>query len=141
MMQQPVRFIDTSVFLRILLRDDEEKSKRALALMLAAEHGETRVATSVLVIFETIFTLQRRHGVDRRRIQAMVLPIVNLRNVQLPEKALIRRALDLYVAHRVAFADAYNAAEMEARGITEIYAWDAHYARLPGVTVLEPGNA
>lgn len=140
-MEDNVQFIDTSVLLRLLLRDNVEKAERALSLLLSVERGEARLATSHLVIFETIFTLQRRHGVDRERIRGLVRPIIDLHNLHLADKPLLRRALDLYVAHRVAFADAYNAAEMEARGIRQIYAWDAHYTRIPSVTMLEPGES
>ncbi len=62
-MEDNVRFIDTSVLLRLLLRDNEEKAERALMLLLSVERGEARLATSHLVIFETIFTLQRHNVV------------------------------------------------------------------------------
>lgn len=133
-----IRFIDTSVLLRHLLRDDEEKAERTLALLLRVERGEVRLATSPLVIFETVFTLQRRYGVDRQRIRNLVEPIIQLRELQIPDKRVFYRAFDLYVHHRVAFADAYNVATMETRGITDIYAWDVHYDRFDGIKMLEP---
>ncbi|MGI8644138.1 MAG: PIN domain-containing protein [Thermomicrobiales bacterium] len=139
-MDGSVRFVDTSVLLRLLLRDDEAKAEQTVALLLRMERGEITLATSHLVIFETIFTLQRRHGTDRSRIREIMRPIIDQRNLLVPDKPVLRRALDLYVTHRIAFADAYNAAEMESRGIDQIYAWDTHYSRIPGITLLSPGQ-
>lgn len=140
-MDDAVKFVDTSVLLRLLLRDDEVRAGQTIELLLRMERGEITLATSHLVIFETIFTLQRRHGTDCLRIRETMRPIIDQRNLLVRDKPLLRRALDLYVTHRVAFADAYNAAEMESRGIKQIYAWDTHYARLPGITLLSPGEA
>ena len=66
----PPRFLDTNILLRYLTRDDEEKARRALALLLRVERGEEEVVTSPMVVFETIFTLQRylssTQGTDTR---------------------------------------------------------------------------
>lgn len=140
-MDGAVKFVDTSILLRLLLRDDEVRAEQTIALLLRMERGEITLATSHLIIFETIFTLQRRHGTDRPRIREIMRPIIDQRNLLVPDKPLVRRALDLYVTHRVAFADAYNAAEMESREIQQIYAWDTHYSRLPGITLRSPGEA
>ena len=40
------RFLDTNVILRYLTRDDEVKAQAALRLLLRAERGEERLATS-----------------------------------------------------------------------------------------------
>jgi uncharacterized protein len=133
-----VRFLDTNVLLRLLTRDDSEKADRALHLMLQVERGEERTATSPLVMFEVIFTLQKFYGVPRSRIRDLTLPIISLRSLELQGKDTFKRALDIYVHHNVSFVDAFNAAWMEMRGIREIYSWDADYDRLPGVTRVEP---
>jgi predicted nucleic acid-binding protein len=38
----------------------------------------------------------------------------------------------------LSYADAFNAAYMQSRGITEIYSWDTDFDRLPGITRIEP---
>lgn len=72
-----VRFLDTNVLLRYLLRDDEEKAKRALGLLSRMEQGRERVATSPMVIFEVVFTLQRRHQVPRQQIRDSLKDILS----------------------------------------------------------------
>jgi len=89
----PLRFLDTTVLLRYLTRDDERKAAAALALLQRIERGEEWVVTTQAVIFETVFTLQRFYKVPRERIRDLVLPIVTLCGVQLPNKPLYERAI------------------------------------------------
>lgn len=134
----PPRFLDTTILLRYFTRDDEEKARRALALLTRVERGEERVVTSHAVIFETVYTLQRSYKVPRERISALVAPIVALRGVQLPEKAVYEAAFALYVGRNISFADAFNAAYMQALGLTEVYSWDTGVDRIAGLARVEP---
>jgi predicted nucleic acid-binding protein len=77
-----MRFLDTNVFLAYFTRDDEVKAQKALALLKRIERGEERVETSLPVIFENVFTLQRRYGVPRQKIKALLLPILRLRGLK-----------------------------------------------------------
>ena len=134
----PLRFLDTNVLLRYFTRDDEEKAQRALALLTRVERGEEKVATSPLVIFETVFTLQHRYQVPRKRIRELVGDIISLRGLQLPNKSLYYRALDLYADSKVSFADAYNLAYMKSREVSEVYSWDTDFDKLQGIARFEP---
>jgi predicted nucleic acid-binding protein len=135
----PPRFLDTNVLLRYFTRDDEARAGRALALLQRVERGEEQVVTSPMVLFETVFTLQRYYRVPRPRIRELLLPVLALRGLRVtPPKRVYRRGLDLYVAHPVSFADAFDAAYMEWRGAAEVYSWDEDFDRLPGTVRVEP---
>ena len=132
------RFIDTNVLIRYFTRDDEEKARRSLELLVRVERGLERVATSPMVIFETVFTLQHSYHVPRGRIRELVLPIIGLRGLELANKRLYTIAFDLYVDHAISYADAFNAAYMTWRRLDEIYSWDTDFDRLPGVARVDP---
>lgn len=134
----PLRFLDTNVLLRYLTRDDERKATAAFALLQRIERGEERVVTTQAVIFETVFTLQRFYKVSRPDIQALVLPIILLRGVQLPNKPLYQEAFELYVKQKISLPDAWNAVFMRARGLTEIYSWDTDFDAMTWLTRIEP---
>jgi predicted nucleic acid-binding protein len=51
-------FVDTNVFLRFLTNDDPAKAKRAESLFRDALRGKIKLATSLLVIAEIIWTLE-----------------------------------------------------------------------------------
>jgi uncharacterized protein len=135
----PLRFLDTNILLRYFTRDDEEKARKALALLQRIERGEERVETSLPVIFETVFTLHRRYHVPKARIRELLLPILRLRGLHVPTKNRLLDALDLYVENpHLSFADAFSAITMKARGIPEIYSWDTDFDNIEGISRLEP---
>jgi len=134
------RFLDTNVLLRFLTRDDEERARKARELILRVERAEERIATSPLVIFEVIFTLAKSYGVSPSDIRSRVLPIISLRSLELQDRSVHERALDLYALGGLSYADAYNVAHMEAHGLTEIYSWDSDFDRVAGVVCMEPSD-
>ncbi len=132
------RFLDTNILLRYFANDDEAKARRVLALLERVERNEERVATSLLVVSETVFTLERAYKVSKHRTSEMVRDVISLPGVQLPAKARCIAALELHATTNVSFVDAYNALEMQARGLIEIYTRDTDFDRLPGVTRVDP---
>jgi len=121
------RLLDTNILLRYLTRDDEEKARRALALLLRVERGEERVTTSPMEIFETVFTLQSFYKMARTDIRERLAAIMQLRGLQLPNKQVYIEALDLYATTSLSFADCFNAAYMNRHGLPEIYSWDTDF--------------
>lgn len=133
-----MRFLDTNILLRYLTRDDEGKARRALALMVRLERGEERVVTSPMVIFETVFTLEKSYGTGRSAIKERLSDIISLRGLQLANKQLYYEALDLYARTTISFADAYTVALMRDQGLTEIYSWDSDFDNVEGIVRSEP---
>lgn len=134
----PARFLDTNILLRYLIGDCEEQAERSLKLLMRVESGEEKVYTSSLVIFETVFTLQKFYKVPRRDIAEQLLNIITMRNFQLPEKSVFYRAFDLYISNNISFADAYNAAYAIEQELSTVYSWDADFDKIDGITRLEP---
>lgn len=133
-----MRFLDTNVLLRYFTKDDEAKAQKALALLQRIERGEERAETSLPVIFETVFTLQRRYRVPLPQIKSLLLPILRMRGLRLPSKNLCIAALDLFVERNISYVDAFNALYMQSRYITEVYSWDTDFDRIEGITRIEP---
>jgi predicted nucleic acid-binding protein len=131
-------FLDTNILLRYFTRDDEQKAQRALDLLIRVERGEEKIITSSLVIFETVFTLQRFYKVPRPRIKELILSIISLRGLHLPGKNVYYHAFDLYVTNNISFADAYNAAYMLSEKVSNIYTWDTDFDKIDGIVRLEP---
>ncbi len=134
----PTRFLDTNILLRYFTRDDEEKARKTLALLTRVERREERVETSVIVVFETVYALQRLYRVPRPRIRELLTPILGLRGLRLPGKNVCVDALDLYASSNISYADAYHAVYVKARGVTEIYSWDSDFDKIEGIARVEP---
>ncbi len=133
------RFLDTNILLRYFTGNPPEQAAGAKWLLQRVERGEEKVATSVMVLFETVFTLQKTYRVPKADIRAMVTDVVSLSGVQLPGKRLYLRALALYAEQPfLSFADAYNVIAMQEQGIPEIYSFDTDFDKVDGITRVEP---
>ena len=134
------RFLDTNILLRYLTRDDEAKAQQALALLRRVERDEEQVETSLLVLFEVIFTLERFYRIPRTEVRNLLTPILSLRGLRMPGKQLVQETLDQSVDARpgISFTDIYNAVYARSRGIEEIYSWDTDFDDLPEITRVEP---
>lgn len=109
-----------------------------MQLLTRVERGEEKVITSSLVIFETVFTLQKFYKVPRASIKELILPFITLKGLQLPSKHIYHRAFDLYVTKNISFADAYNAAYMLAKEVPHVYSWDTDFDKIEGIIRQEP---
>ena len=132
------RFLDTNVLIRAFVDGDHHIGERARSLLDRIYQGEERVVTSQLVIFETIFTLQRSYNVSRGKIREIITDLLSLQNIEIPDRALILDALAIYVNNSVSFVDAHHIALMNLLNISEIYSWDRDFDRFPGVIRIEP---
>jgi len=132
------RFLDTNILIRYLTGDDPVKAGLALALLDRVADGAEQVVTTPLVIFETIFLLQRTYKIAKADIREKIAAILTLQGVRLAERALCLAALDYYVEQNISYADAYNAAWMQDEGIAEVYSWDREFDRVAGLTRIEP---
>src|SRR5690242_12401680 len=101
-----IPFLDTNVLLRHLLDDEASQSPRATAFLARVERGEIMVRTSDIVVFETVFTLQRRHRRSKNEIREALLALIELPGIFLPGKRHYRQIFELYVERNPPFADA-----------------------------------
>ncbi len=132
-----MRFVDTNIFLRYLTKDDPLKAEAAVSLLLRVERGEEKIETSSLVLFETIFTLEKSYHLPKATIRQMIGDIISLRGLHLPQKRVWTQSLDLYARLNISFADAFNAVYMNTHQIAEIYSWDADFDKGAGIVRLE----
>lgn len=134
----PEPFLDTNVLVRHLLADHPVQSPRATAYLQRIENRELRVRITDIVIFETVFLLERTYRQPKAAIVASLLPLINLPGIILPGKRKFRDVFTLYVDLNLPFADAYYATLMRQQGVSEIVTFDRDFDRIPGITRQEP---
>jgi predicted nucleic acid-binding protein len=131
-------FLDTNVLLRHLLADELEQSPRATACLARIEQGEFVVRTSDLVVFETVFTLQRQYRRSKAEIREAVLALLELPGILLPGKRHYRRVFELYVDDNLPFADAYHVVLVQRLGMGRILSFDKDFDGIPGLERVAP---
>ena len=126
-------FLDTNIFLRHLRQDDPMLSPKATALLGRIERGELSARTSDIVIFETVFSLQRSYKVPRHQIAAALLPLLELQGIVLPGKRNFRQVFNLYTTSGLGFADCYHVVLMHRLKLTDIFSFDTDFDKVPEV--------
>jgi predicted nucleic acid-binding protein len=129
----PLPFLDTNVLLRHFLQDHPEVGPKAFALIERIERDELVVRTSDIVVFETVFVLERGYKVAKTTIASGLLRILELPGIILPGKSQYRRVFDLYLASGIGFADCYHAVLMQRLGLNEVISFDRDFDKLPGI--------
>ena len=136
-MSEP-RFLDSNVPLRFFTHSDPAMAEAARELLTRVEDRAERVAISLVVVLEIVFTLERTYKRPKAQIRDMVRDLISLPNIQLADKHLCLEALDHFVDLNISFGDAYNSAWMRAQGIDEIYSWDADFDRIAEIKRIVP---
>lgn len=128
-----VIFLDTNVLLRHLIHDDPKQSTKATDFLHRIEQGEIQARISELVIFETVFTLEKSYRQLKAKIREFLLPLISMPGIILPNKRRWKRVFNLYVDLNLSFADAYHVVLMEELKITEIATFNTDFDRVPGI--------
>ncbi len=136
-----MRWLDTNILVRYLTGDDPVKAAACLVLLQRLDSGDEEVEMSEAVMSEVVYVLSSRshYSLTHEDIRARLVPVISLRGLRLPNKAIYRRALDIFVdVPALDFEDALNVAYMQSKGITELYSYDRGFDRIPGITRIEP---
>ena len=65
---------------------------------------------------------------------------MELRGLRFSEADIARDALDIFCERNIPFADAFNAAFMQAHGIREIYSYDGDFDKIAGIERVAPSG-
>ena len=130
--------LDTNIFLRHLLADHTVQSPKATAYLARIEKGELRARTTEIVIFETVFTLQRFYKRPKVAIRAALLPLLEMPGLILPSKRRLRETFEIYVTYDLSFVDAYHVVVMRQLKLNEVVSFDQEFDGVPDIMRIEP---
>ncbi len=127
-------FVDTNVLVRQLTGTPADAAAASARLLIS---GETLYLPD-LILAEVIYVLQSVYAVPRERIAKLALGVLSTEAVRVEDLALLSRAIEVYEAYRLDFADAYLVASAEVTGIGRIASFDRGIDRVPSVQRVEP---
>lgn len=131
--------LDTNVIIRLLTADDKTKQEKAARLFGKIKEGKVTAFVHDVIFAEIVFVLvsKKLYNLPKRKIQALLLPIVNLTNIKFKSKKRVKRALELFVKYDIDFEDALIAADAENEKI-EIISFDKDFKKIPLIISKEP---
>lgn len=131
--------LDTNVIIRLLTADDKVKQEKAALLFERIKEGKIKAFIHDVIFAEIVYVLvsKKLYNLPKSKIQALLLPIVNLTNIKFYNKRKIKRALELFVRHDIDFEDALIAADAESKEI-KIISFDRDFKKIPSIISNEP---
>jgi predicted nucleic acid-binding protein len=133
-------FIDTNVFLRVLVREDEKAFGDCKALLGAIREGKYKAVTSGLVLAEMVWVLRSYYGVERNEVCEKLKGMLALKNLRIVDGYDHGLAVKLYSEHNVKFIDACIASisQVREKKVT-VVSYDKDFDSLE-VRRVEPGE-
>jgi len=131
-------FIDTSVFVRFLTGDEQQKYKDCIKFFELVELGKLRPYTSNIVILEIQFVLVRLYNFPKEKVLADIRSLLSLRNLVLIEKSNTVGALALYKKHNIKYPDCLIATQVPKS--SKIVTYDADFSKVENLSSVVPSE-
>lgn len=127
-------FVDTNILVRHLTGDPPDLAERATAFLARADE----LLLPDLIVAEMVYVLESFYEVPADEVGRLVRSVIAFDSIRTLDPALLLRSLEIHVAHRIDFAEAYLVASAESAGVGDIASFDRSIDRVPTVTRIEP---
>ena len=135
----PKAFVDTSVILRILIKDDELKAKAAVNLLKSAGEKDLILYLLPVAVMETVWVLEKVYAFPRKSVREVVEAILNTPELRVEQEAVFRKALKAYEEKNIKFADAVMGYWGLDKGYTTAFTYDEKdFRRIEGLESRKP---
>jgi predicted nucleic acid-binding protein len=132
--------IDTNIFLRVLVKENEPTFQDCLAVLEAVKQKAIPAIVPGIVLSEVVWTLSSFYEFPKAQVIEAVQSILNLRGVIILDDYDYSLALDLYQNHTVKYTDAVIASlRLFQNPETQLISYDADFDKL-AIKRTEPGK-
>jgi predicted nucleic-acid-binding protein len=128
--------IDTNVFVRLLISDDAEQTRRARKLIDQSVARDESVLISLLVLIETEWVLRSRYELERGTMLSLFRAALEARELSFEDEPAVEEALFRWKDSTCGLSDCLIAAHNRQLGCRATATFDAKAARLPGTLSL-----
>ena len=137
--KRPIYFIDSNVFLRVLVKEDETSFRSCVKLLEKVNNKKMQALTSDLVLAEVSWVLNSYYDFSKLKVISALEGIVNLTGLKIKNTTDISTAIDLYKNNKVKFIDALIASDkmLALNGI--VISYDKDFDKL-GIKRKEPAQ-
>ncbi len=118
--------LDTNVLVRFLVdsADEPTQSARARALVSAALIRGEPVMIPLVTLVETVWVLRRSGGFGRDEVARTIRALLHARGVELGDRDVVQRAIEVFETRKGDFADHVIAAQAHLVGASTLYTFD-----------------
>jgi len=132
-------FVDTSVLLRFLIKDDDLKARAVEKLLLTASGKGTVLHILPVTMLEIVWGLEKVYKFGKKEVRELAEAIINTPQLKVEMGDVFLKALKAYEEKNVKFADAVMAYWGLEKKISIAYTYDEKdFRRIEGLTVRKP---
>ena len=132
-------FIDTSVILRFLVKDDPAKATAVEKLLKQSKEGNLTLYVLPVTILEIVWVTEKVYRLNRRTIRELVDAILNTPGLKCRLEHVFRQALATYETQNIKFADAVMGHWGLEEGLSTVYTYDEKdFKKISGLQVRRP---
>jgi predicted nucleic-acid-binding protein len=132
-------FIDISVILRILTKDDKNKMEDAVRLIKDSAKNGIYLYVLPIALIETVFVLEKIYKFSKLEIKELIESILNTPELHCELDDVFRKAVFLYYEKNIKFGDALMSSWAIQKGISVVYTYDTKdFKRVNGLEVKKP---
>jgi predicted nucleic-acid-binding protein len=129
--------LDTSVIMRFLTADDQDKSMVFAKLVASAEKEKASLFVPEIVIVELAYTLSGKHYKCAHAQTAQMLEsLASMPCISIENKNTVLSAIRLYASGKLRFGDALILAKVREKKSAPLYSFDKDFAPYPEAKVL-----
>lgn len=106
-------FIDTNIFLRLLIKEDEKTYSQCYKLLSAIKTNQIKAVTSSITLAEIVWTLLSYYKFPKRKVVQAVKSILNLKELKIIDAYNQFVSLELFDKYTVKYIDTLIASVKE----------------------------
>ena len=134
-MQENNFFIDTNIFLRVFVKEDEKTFNACCDFIRIVEDGTIKAYSSNLVFAEVNWVLASLYKFSKNDIVQVLNSIAGMKNLKIFNDNELLSALDIYSSHNVKFIDSLIASsawliEEKTKQKTIIVSYDKDFDKI-----------
>lgn len=132
-------FVDTSVLLRFLIKDDDLKTRAVEKLLLTGPGKGTSLHILPVTMLEIVWVLEKVYKFGKKEVRELAEAIINTPQLKVEMGDVFLKVLKSYEEKNVKFADAVMAYWGLEKKIPIAYTYDEKdFRRIGGLTVKKP---
>jgi predicted nucleic-acid-binding protein len=132
-------FVDTSIIIRLLVKDSEQKYKDVVKLLSGARGQGIALYLLPVAILETVIVLEKVYKLNKNSVAERIAALMNTPDIIIELESVFLKAVKSYVESNVKFADAVMGYWGLDKGIADVFTYDEKdFLRIEGLKVHKP---
>lgn len=128
--------LDTNALIRLLTQDDPAQAARVAQRLEPFDTVPESVLLNNIVLVETLWTLRRVYGFDRKAMQDLLAQLLSAQTFRFENREVTSKAAALFSSTAADFSDCLIAVQNAHMGCDLTLSFDKAMAKLPQVVVL-----